>query len=87
MFRPLTGLPDDYAHDKTCLARQHLRDIGLPPERIIYIGDTLHDEQTADALGCACVLVGWGHADTDRLAATGRPLAQTPRELLAILGL
>lgn len=36
-------------------------DLGVPPSRAVYVGDTLKDVQAAQAAGCRAVLVRTGH--------------------------
>ena len=44
------------------------------PGACLLIGDTLHDAEVAEALGCACVLVACGHQDRARLVQAGCPV-------------
>ena len=57
-----------------------LREEGIPPERCILIGDTDHDAQTAQKLGCRCVLISCGHQSRERLQKTGAAVVGTLRE-------
>ena len=46
-------------------------------DHCFFVGDTLHDAEVADALGARCILVAGGHQTTERLAAAGRPVADS----------
>ena len=59
--------------------------LGIAPENAVLVGDMITDSELADALGTACVLVEWGHNSCERLETTGRTIAHTCDELLAIL--
>lgn len=61
------GLSDISASSKVQLGVELLAHIALPPESVLLVGDTLHDHETAQALGCHCLLVAHGHQQRDRL--------------------
>ena len=46
-------------------------------DHCFFVGDTLHDAEVADALGARCILVAGGHQTSERLAAAGRPVADS----------
>lgn len=41
------------------------------PEKVLMVGDTLHDLEVANAMGIKCVLVAQGHTSYTRLRDTG----------------
>jgi phosphoglycolate phosphatase len=86
-FVRIEGISDDLAYGKEHLAQGHMASLGVPADSAVYIGDTLHDAQSAQAMGCRCVLVSWGHQSEARLAAAGVPLCRQPGELIPLLGL
>ena len=45
-----------------------LKEIGVPLEHCLYVGDSEVDKSTADAAGLPCVLVAWGYRDREDLA-------------------
>lgn len=60
--------------------------LGLPPERILYLGDTATDMLTARAAGMHPVGAGWGFREPEELLAAGAAhLLATPTELLDLL--
>jgi phosphoglycolate phosphatase len=61
------GLSDLRASSKVDLGRALLGDIGEPAEAVVLIGDTLHDFETATAIGCRSILVAHGHQSRARL--------------------
>ncbi|MBA3271033.1 MAG: HAD family hydrolase [Acidobacteria bacterium] len=62
------------------------RQLQTPPERILYVGDTATDMQTATAAGMFSVGVLWGFRDRPELEANGaRRIIAHPRELSSLL--
>lgn len=59
--RPLKPAPD-------CLVYAMER-LGVSPENVWFVGDSVPDVQTARAAGVRCAAVTWGFQDADRLAA------------------
>lgn len=52
-------------------------------EHALFIGDSLHDFEVAQAIGAECVLLAWGHQDRERLESTGCRVFDTIADLLA----
>jgi phosphoglycolate phosphatase len=62
-------------------------EIGVPPERCLYVGDTGSDMMTAINSGCVPVGVTWGFRKRDELLSCGAKfLIDAPEELLTLLG-
>lgn len=80
VFEEVLGLDNIHAASKTSLAiewrRQH------PAERVLLIGDTDHDVETARAMGIECVLVARGHQSRARLERLGVPVVANLAEVL-----
>ena len=64
-FDEVLGIDNIYAGSKIDIALEWIRDKN--PEDCLMIGDTLHDLQTAKAMGVECVLVAKGHQAKDVL--------------------
>ncbi len=75
-FRHLVGAADIFAHGKEQAGISWLRQTGFAPDRVVLVGDTLHDEKVAAAMGVGCVLVAHGHHSRERLERTGRPVVE-----------
>ena len=86
-FMDIIGLTDKLADGKVQNALIWIESRDLAPEEIVMVGDTLHDAEVAEALGCGCVLYSGGHNDRQRLAATGQPIIDHMDELPLLLGL
>jgi len=52
------------------------------PEKALFIGDTIHDYETARAMGADCVLISKGHQCKERLSALGVPVLDNIAELI-----
>ena len=63
MFIEVTGKEDYFASGKSELISQHISKIGYEAKDIVFIGDTLHDMEIANLIGCDYIIVGYGHQD------------------------
>ena len=84
-FTGLCGTDNIYAHGKIERGREWIAQLHWDPAEIVLIGDTLHDFEVAEAMGTECILLTHGHHTPERLAATGKPVAHTLRELLGMV--
>jgi phosphoglycolate phosphatase len=85
-FIKTCGGSDIHAGSKEERARVHLHDLGIEPEHVVYVGDTAHDAEAAQAMGVDCVLVAHGHQHRDRLQGLGVRVVDGFAELLAEIG-
>ena len=63
LFEDVIAPQDGYAFGKIELAKQWMSKQNISPSDILMIGDTLHDFETANAIGIDCALVDMGHQD------------------------
>ncbi len=80
-FTDIIGLDNHHAAGKLDLAREWMARQTLRGEDVLFVGDTVHDFEVAQALGVDCVIIHSGHHSLDRLAVCGVPIL----ELLAAL--
>lgn len=83
-FEEVLGQSDFYGHSKVQRGLAWLAASGLEKERAVMVGDTDHDFEVAAALGIRCVLFAGGHQPREKLAATGAPVIEDLRQLLAL---
>lgn len=84
-FDPVLGLDNSRAHGKIALCSALRASSPVPPEQMLFIGDTTQDVLTARALGSSCVLVACGHQSRTRLEQTGVPVYENHAALRAAL--
>ena len=70
-FDEVSGLDNHYAHSKTNNGKALMQRLGLHPNKTCLIGDTIHDFEVAQELGCLCILIANGHQSEKRLKKTG----------------
>ena len=80
-FSAVLGMSDDLGGGKAGLAAGYMRREGLAPEGALFVGDTVHDFEVAQSIGCRCVLIAGGHQSVERLNATGAPVLDSITEL------
>ena len=63
-----------------------LERLGVTREGLVYIGDSEVDLETAEAVGCPCVICSWGFRSREQLEALGaQTIVGTPDELGRVL--
>ena len=86
-FGAVRGQSDAAAGSKVAQARALFDELGLAPREACMVGDTGHDKEVADEIGCACVLLASGYESRARLAARGVPVLDGIADLPAHFGL
>lgn len=80
VFEEILGLDNIHAASKLSLAKEWREK--NPDARVLLIGDTDHDVETAKAIGVECVLVARGHQSKSRLEILGIPVYTNLSEVL-----
>ncbi len=70
-FTDILGSGNVLGSSKIETAKSWMKEKGYNPDEVLFVGDTLHDKETAEAIGCDCALVSRGHNSRERLLATG----------------
>lgn len=79
----IMGLDNIHARSKLALAYEWIeKNKGA---RVLMIGDTTHDYETAQALGADCVLYAGGHQSREKLERCGCPVVDEISEILKFL--
>jgi phosphoglycolate phosphatase len=73
-FDEIIGLNDIYAAGKVENGKQYIATSCVNPADILFVGDTVHDFEVAEAMGVQCALVANGHNSRKRLEACGVPV-------------
>lgn len=82
-FDEIMGLDNIHAASKLHLAQEWRS--RHPDARVLLIGDTDHDAETASAMGADCVLIARGHQSAERLASLGVPIFTNLKAMRTIL--
>lgn len=86
-FDNIIGLDNIYAGSKTHLGLSLIEQLNLPREQILFIGDTLHDAEVAEAMGVNSILIASGHQVKEKLQTNGNIVLDTMLSLKNQLGL
>lgn len=81
-FDDIIGLDDIYAESKVANGIKYINSIGLDNSEVLFVGDTTHDFEVAEAMNVACVLVESGHNSRLRLEQCDVPVFSSLQELL-----
>ena len=81
-FKHITGLDHIYATSKLDIGKELIKKIDAPLQKIVLIGDTIHDHEVASELGIQCILIANGHQSKERLLLSGFPVLNNIRELI-----
>jgi len=84
-FNDIIGLDDIYAAGKVENGRKYIAGLDYAPDQVLFIGDTIHDFEVAEAMGVNCILVANGHNSRPRLEACGVPVLDTFPEIRNLL--
>lgn len=70
-FEEILGINNIFASSKIQNGIELIKKHNLLPHEICLLGDTTHDYEVAQELGCQCVLIAGGHQSHSRLRQTG----------------
>jgi len=80
-FTYIVGLDNIYAESKINLGKRLLQIINSNNDEILLIGDTVHDFEVAQELGCKCILLSSGHQSRKELEKCGVEVFDELRDL------
>ena len=86
VFDEVLGIGDVYASSKVQLAKDYLARGGIDPLDTVFIGDTSHDAEVAQAIGVRCFLISGGHQNDDVLEKTGATVLRSLTDTYELLG-
>jgi phosphoglycolate phosphatase len=85
LISDLSALEDNMAHSKVEQGVKWLNGSGLSPGDLVLVGDTTHDYETAQALGCKSILVAAGHQSRERLESCNTLVLDSLAQLAVML--
>jgi phosphoglycolate phosphatase len=84
-FERILGANDCNVGSKVERTRDYIEEHGIEKEKILFVGDMVHDSDVAAAVGADCVLVSTGHQCEKALLNTGRTVVSSLSELFEII--
>lgn len=81
LFDELLGARDIYVKGKVAMALRWIEEGNIDAKDVLMVGDTVHDFEVSEGIGCDCVLIARGHHSKERLLATGASVADNIDEL------
>ncbi len=84
-FEEILAADDLLAQGKVERARRWMAQQTGRPENMVLIGDTLHDFETAQAMGVDCILCAIGHQSEQDLRGAGAPVVTAFSQLEKLL--
>ncbi|MDS1030154.1 HAD family hydrolase [Bacillota bacterium LX-D] len=81
-FQEICGLQNNHADSKIEIGKCLMEKLNISPKEVILFGDTIHDYQTAQAMGTDCILIAAGHQTRQKLEKCGVPVLESLQELL-----
>ena len=85
-MREAKGLDNIYAHSKSELGIELIAKIKETGDRILMVGDTLHDAEVAAEMGIDAILINRGHQNGDKLKSAGCNVLDSLSELKEFFG-
>lgn len=85
LFDRVLGTRDNLANGKVDVALAFLRETGVPPGDVLFVGDTDHDFEVAQAIGCDALLLTSGHQSVPTLSRCCVPVLDDVRDVLKYL--
>lgn len=86
-FDDIIGLNDIYAAGKVKNGQRYISRQETDPDQVLFIGDTVHDFEVAEAMGVKSVLVANGHNSRPRLETCDVPVVDTLLDVRRHLGI
>ncbi len=84
-FDDILGIDNICAESKVDIAVKYMKQNNISGNDILFVGDTLHDLEVAEAMNAKCMLVSCGHQSIDVLKKGGVPIIDNVYSLVDIL--
>lgn len=81
LFTDILGAKDVYAKSKVDIALRWITENNIDCTGVLFVGDTVHDFEVAENIGCDCVLISQGHQSYNKLAETGAVVLEDVAQL------
>lgn len=84
-FSKILGAENNLAASKVQRAKEFFTSLDIDPNKALFVGDTLHDLETANELGIDCVLVAYGHQGRKLLETRNAYTVENVKEIENII--
>jgi len=84
-FDAIVGINNHFAKSKIERGKFIIKQMDIELSSTILIGDTLHDKEVADEIGCNCILVANGHQSHSRLSINGNVVSHSLSEVSQLI--
>lgn len=81
-FKAILGIDNIHAASKVQIAIDYINANNINRNESVFIGDTLHDYEVAQAVGIDCRLVSCGHQPVEKLKTAGVPVLEYFADIL-----
>lgn len=81
LFTDLLGARDIYVKGKVGIALEWITKNNIDTAQVLMVGDTIHDFEVAETIGCDCILIARGHQPREKLMTTGAVVLDSIEEL------
>ena len=81
LFTELLGARDIYVKGKVGIALEWITKNNIDTAQVLMVGDTIHDYEVAETIGCDCILIARGHQPKEKLLTTGAVVLDSIEEL------
>ena len=81
LFTELLGARDIYVKGKVGIALEWITKNNIDTSQVLMVGDTLHDYEVAETIGCDCILIARGHQPKEKLLTSGTVVLDSIEEL------
>jgi len=83
-FEHIFGRKDSLASGKIEIAHELIRNLNFNHDKILFIGDTIHDFEISQMINADCILVSRGHYSNERLQASEACVIESLKGLISV---
>ena len=84
-FKDILGIDNIHAASKVHIGIDYIKESNINTNEAIFVGDTTHDYEVAEAMGLKCYLVSCGHQSKRQLSKVDAPIINTTSDILEIV--
>ena len=63
----------------------YLKHKSILPKQVVFIGDSVHDYEVAQAVGAECILIADGHEHEERLKKTNATVIDRMKDIFRLI--